>query len=131
MKQSIQFKKCPCTGKTLPKIVQPAVMAVLAKQPLHGYKILQRLRSLKMFENESPDPAGVYRLLHAMSRKGLVTARWNVAKEGPAQRQFRLTPRGQSCLKLWAQSLDQYVRNISNLLAVLPKPGKGRYVRSP
>jgi DNA-binding PadR family transcriptional regulator len=124
MNQSIRFKQCPCTGKSLPKIIQPAVMAILARQQLHGYLILQRLRSMKMFHDESPDPAGVYRLLHAMDRKGLVTSRWNVAKDGPAKRQFRLTLRGKSCLKLWAKTLDQYARSIEDILVTIQEHGK-------
>ncbi|MBN2271668.1 MAG: helix-turn-helix transcriptional regulator [Sedimentisphaerales bacterium] len=119
MTDSEKFSKCPCTGKTLAKIVQPAVLAVLAEQPLHGYLIVQRLSEMMMFRGECPDPAGVYRVLRSMDRRGLVTSSWDLGKTGPAKRRFTLTPSGRACLKQWAQTLEHYARSIEDLLAMI------------
>ena len=119
MSDSGKFSRCPCTGKTLAKIVQPAVLAVLARQPLHGYLIVQRLRAMRMFHAECPDPAGVYRVLRSMDRRGLVTSSWDLGKAGPAKRRFTLTARGRACLKQWAETLEQYARSIEDLLATI------------
>lgn len=114
-----RFSQCPCTGKTLAKIVQPAVLAVLAEQPLHGYLIVQRLSEMMMFRGECPDPAGVYRVLRSMDRRGLVTSSWDLGKTGPAKRRFTLTANGRACLKQWAQTLEHYARSIEDLLAMI------------
>ena len=119
MTNSEKFSQCPCTGKTLAKIVQPAVLAVLAKHPLHGYLIVQRLSEMMMFRGECPDPAGVYRVLKSMDRRGLVTSTWDLGTAGPAKRRFTLTDRGRACLKQWAQTLEQYVRSVEDLLVMI------------
>jgi DNA-binding PadR family transcriptional regulator len=126
MSHSDTFNQCPCTGKTLPKIVQPAVLAVLAKQPLHGYLIVQRLRTVRMFRDECPDPAGVYRVLRSMDQRGLVTSNWDLAKAGPAKRRFTLTARGRACLKRWARTLEQYARSIDDLLGTILEISRDR-----
>jgi len=119
MSNSDKFSQCPCTGKTLAKIVQPAVLAVLAEQPLHGYLIVRRLSAMMMFRGECPDPAGVYRVLRSMDQRGLVNSTWDLGKAGPAKRRFALTARGRACLKKWAQTLEQYARSIEDLLAMI------------
>ncbi len=126
MSNSDTFSQCPCTGKTLAKIVQPAVLVVLAKEPLHGYLIVQRLRAMRMFRGEYPDPAGVYRVLRSMDRRGLVTSSWDLGKAGPAKRRFTLTAHGQACLKQWAQTLEQYARSIEDLLATIREISRDR-----
>ena len=117
--RSETFHECACTGKTLARIVQPAVMAVLADEPLHGYLIVQRLIELKMFRDQAPDPAGVYRVLRTMETEGLVTATWNLAELGPAKRCFKLTPCGRACLERWVQTLEEYASSIEDLLTTI------------
>ncbi len=119
MSDSNSFDQCPCSGKTLARIVQPAVLAILAEQPLHGYLIVQRLRTMRMFREECPDPAGVYRTLKSMEQRGLVTSSWDMAKAGPAKRRFTMTARGRACLEQWAQTLEEYACSIEDLLAVI------------
>jgi len=84
MSNSDEFSQCPCTGKTLARMIQPAVLALLAGKPLHGYIIVQQLRQMKMFHDESPDPAGVYRVLRSMEQRGLLTASWDTGRAGQA-----------------------------------------------
>jgi len=126
MNGSDTFSQCPCTGKTLAKIVQPAVLAVLAKQPLHGYLIVQRLSAMRMFRCECPDPAGVYRVLRSMDRRGLVTSTWDLGKAGPARRRFTLTARGRACLKRWARTLEEYADSIDDLLGTILEISRDR-----
>lgn len=58
---------CACTGKTLAKHLRPAVLAVLAKVPTHGYDIMQRLEGMRLFNDVgAPDASGVYRALKVM-----------------------------------------------------------------
>lgn len=57
----MEQSQCPCSGKNLARRVQPAVMALLAGGPVHGYLIVQRLEEMRIFEGQTPDPTGVYR----------------------------------------------------------------------
>ena len=122
---------CPCSGKTLARLVQPAVMAVLREEPLHGYLVVQRLARMHMFREQTPDPTGVYRVLKSMEQAGYVASTWQLADAGPAKRRFALTPAGRGCLKQWVQTLHDYEASIADLLAILNQAaGARRQVRS-
>lgn len=115
----MDFDDCPCSGKTLARLLQPAVMAVLAKGPLHGYSIGQELERLAIFKDQPPDPTGIYRTLHAMEESGLVESTWDLSDSGPAKRRFRLTGEGRQCLGKWQGTLARYTEAISELLALV------------
>ena len=121
----MNFAECPCTGKTLARIVQPAVMAILARQPQHGYVIVQELSGMTMFRCQPPDATGVYRVLKTMEKDGHVTSVWEMADSGPAKRRYALTPQGKDCLNRWIETLEQYQDAVSDLLARL-KAASGR-----
>lgn len=114
----MDFDQCPCSGKSLARLIQPAVMAALAAgEPLHGYVILQRLRGMAMFRDQGPDATGLYRLLHTMEQDGLVSAAWDVSARGPAKRRYALTADGRACLGRWVGTLRTYQAAIGDLLA--------------
>lgn len=113
----VNLNECPCSGKTLARLIQPAVMAVLADEPLHGYVIVQRLAAMSMFRDHGPDITGVYRLLKSMEKKGFVTSTWERAAGGPAKRRYALTPDGRTCLARWIVTLRVYRDAVDALLA--------------
>lgn len=117
---------CPCSGKTLARLVQPAVMAILAREPLHGYLVVQRLAAMPMFCGQSPDPTGVYRLLKAMEREGLVESTLQSADNRPAKRSFALTASGRACLDRWAETLQDYHDSIAGLLSTVTQATRPR-----
>ena len=132
----INLNECPCSGKTLARLIQPAVMAVLANEPLHGYVIVQRLTGMTMFQDHGPDITGVYRLLKSMEKKGFVTSSWELAASGPAKRRYALTPGGRACLTRWITTLRTYRDAVSNLLDTAAvsgaaKPRRGGNRRTP
>ena len=114
----MDLRQCPCSGKTLARLVQPAVMAVLARGPLHGYRILQELKSHAMFAGQGPDTTGLYRLLRAMEKQALVSSTWDTTAAGPAKRHYELTPAGRDCLAQWIRTLRAYQESVAALLAV-------------
>ena len=115
----MDFSKCACSGRSLGRLLQPAIMAVLAREPVHGYRILQRLQEMDMFKGHPPDATGVYRFLRSMETDGLVTSTWDLADSGPARRRFELTADGEACLARWVETLKGYQRAVGELLAVL------------
>ena len=60
---------CPCSGGTLAKLIQPAIMTVLAGGVLHGYRIVQRIAKMPIVGGSRPDPTGVYRALRIMEQR--------------------------------------------------------------
>ena len=117
---SVILDQCPCAGETLDKLLQPAVLAILAGQSSpHGYRIVQRLSGLRICRGVKPDATGVYRALKAMQDRGLVTASWEAPESGPARRMFELTAAGRRCLGRWVATLEDYRRGIAELLDML------------
>jgi DNA-binding PadR family transcriptional regulator len=118
---------CACTGATLDKLIQPAVLAVLAEGPLHGYRLAERIGALPSFGGEKPDVSGVYRYLKAMQRKGLVLSSWNLSESGPAKKTYEVTPAGRRCLRRWVRTLEHYRDAIAALLTTARRAaGKSR-----
>jgi DNA-binding PadR family transcriptional regulator len=115
---------CPCTGATLDKLIQPAVLAALAEGPIHGYGLVERIGRMPSFAGETPDPSGVYRLLKAMEKKEMVVSSWDLSESGPAKKTYEITPQGRDCLRRWMQTLEQYRDDISALLGTVRKAVK-------
>jgi PadR family transcriptional regulator, regulatory protein PadR len=110
---------CPCSGRNLDKFIQPVVLAVLAGGPMHGYRIEQRLSELPLFAGQAPDITGVYRFLNLMESRGLVVSAWDAPRAGPARKSYQLTAPGRDCLGRWRATLDEYRRQVCQVLDLL------------
>jgi len=98
------------------KFIQPAVLSLISKEPLHGYLIVQRLRQMPMFEAHAPDAAGVYRLLKVMQKRGLIVGAWDLSQSGAAKKQLRITGLGRECLRRWVVTLRAYHGQLGAML---------------
>ena len=116
---------CPCGGRTLDKLIHPAILVVLAAGPLHGYRLVERLSELPMFGGQKPDASGVYRALKTMEAKNLMASAWTPSDAGPAKRSYRLTPAGARCLREWITTLEEYREGITVLLKAARKAVAG------
>lgn len=112
---------CPCAGGTLDKLIQPAILVVLAEGPLHGYRLAERIGAMPGFAGDKPDVSGVYRFLKAMERKGLVLSSWDLSETGPARKTYQTTPKGHRCLRRWIKTLQEYREGIAALLRAARK----------
>lgn len=112
---------CPCAGRTLDKLIQPAILATLAAGPLHGYRLTERIGELSLIGGQEPDASGVYRCLKTMEAKGLVASAWILSETGPAKRSYQLTPAGEQCLQQWITTLEGYRDGITALLKAARK----------
>ena len=110
---------CSCTGRNLDKFIQPAVLAILAKEPQHGYVVMEQVKATPMLEGQAPDSAGVYRLLNAMEERGLLKSHWDTSGSGPAKKLFSLTDSGRECLARWLTTLDDYHHRLGQMLKAL------------
>jgi DNA-binding PadR family transcriptional regulator len=114
-----ELKSCACTGRSLPKLVRPAVLSVLTRGQSHGYAIVEELKRLALCGDRPPDHTGVYRALQDMETEGLIASDWEHPRNGPAKRCYRLTAKGRSCLRKWKGTLEDYRRTIDMLLRSL------------
>ena len=107
---------CPCAGRKLGKLIQPAILAVLAQGPMHGYGLAERIGRLPICGGEGPDSTGIYRFLKAMEDRGLVASTWDLSERGPARKTYGITPAGEECLAQWVKTLQHYRRGINALV---------------
>jgi len=114
----LKYQQCPCAGRNLDKLVQPAMLTVLAQEDVHGYVLVQRLAEMPMFGGQKPDATGVYRFLRQMEERALVTSTWDISESGPAKRLYHLTEAGLDCLLRWSETLAAYQAAIGELLNV-------------
>jgi len=114
----LDFPDCPCSGGTLDKLIQPAILAVLVEEPAHGYRIAERIGEMPNFLGEKPDVSGIYRFLKSMESKGMVVSSWETPGKGHAKRLYEITAAGEACLARWIETLDGYLATITALLDV-------------
>ncbi|NTW29188.1 MAG: PadR family transcriptional regulator [Coriobacteriia bacterium] len=118
-KSDNEFRECCCTGKTLDRLVQPAILSILADEDLHGYAIVQLLAESPMFGGQKPDATGVYRSLRQMEELGYVDSVWNTSESGPAKKLFHLTDSGCACMARWVDTLTCYRAAVGELISML------------
>lgn len=115
----ISLKDCPCTGVNLPRLIQPALLYIIAQEPTHGYAIMQKLSESGLFGESGPDSAGVYRFLKSMENDGSLYAAWDASESGPARKRYRITSRGLACLNQWRKTLFAHQEFISRMIAFM------------
>ena len=110
---------CACCGKSLPRLLRAALMALLQAGPRHGYAIVQSLAALRFFATDAPDVTGVYRTLKSMEKEGLLAAAWDMRQPGLPRRMFSLTANGRACLAKWQATLTAYTIGLGEVLALV------------
>lgn len=108
---------CPCKGKNLDKLLQPAILEALYDKDLHGFLLIQELSGNPMFGGTLPDRAGVYRYLKKMESSGLLTSDWEMETEtNKPRRIYSITDHGKECLSNWSKALKNYMSSVEELV---------------
>ena len=79
------------------------LLALLAKEPAHGYELKARLEQTFGDAYPSPNIGQVYVTLQRLERSGLVRGQDVVQSDRPNKRVYELTPAGQEALATWAE----------------------------
>ncbi len=79
---------CPCKGKYLDKMLQPAILTLLYHESLHGFVLIQKLGENPMFGGSMPDKTGVYRYLKKMEESQLLESDWELDQDGEGLAEF-------------------------------------------
>jgi DNA-binding PadR family transcriptional regulator len=84
--------------------VRLPLLALLAKEPAHGYRLKHLLERTFGEAYPSPNIGQVYVTLQRLARDGLVSSQPVTQASRPAKRVYELTPAGQDALAAWIES---------------------------
>ena len=94
---------------------ETVVLAALARQPVHGYQLVDRLRT----QSEGLLALGegtIYPLLYKLEANDLVRGRWEPGTGGRRKRVYSLTRKGRRCLADRSAQWKQLVRGVALIL---------------
>jgi transcriptional regulator len=91
------------------------ILRVLARQPLHGYAIAQKIAQLS-HDELSVEEGSLYPALQKLLLKGWVKASPAVSETGRAVREYRLTPAGRRQLEIERTHFRRVTRAITDVL---------------
>jgi PadR family transcriptional regulator PadR len=111
--QHEDFVNCLCTGGAPKNFLRACLLLLLKEQPGHGYDLVERLRDFGI----EKEPGGVYRVLRALEREGLLYSAWETSSTGPARRGYELTWEGEEMLAEWSETLATTRRLLDHYLS--------------
>lgn len=96
-------------------LLEPALLAVLASQPSHGYDLRRAVEDLSG-GLVCMDPGGTYRALRRLEEEGYVVSSWSAGGHGPQRREYELTGEGRSLLGEWTERLRRRERAFRSVI---------------
>ena len=97
------------------------VMSILARQPRHGYAIIEALRADSADAFDLPEGT-LYPVLYRLEAAGLIVGSWSEVG-GRRRKSYALTERGMAALQQKRQLWDEFSSAMSAVLAKVPWPG--------
>lgn len=101
-------------GGRMGGFVQPWLLLQLAKQPAHGYELMEGLAQRQ--DQPALDPGTMYRILRRFEEEGLVRSQWETGGGGPARRVYELTDQGLEYLHVWAATVRRHRERLDRFL---------------
>ena len=99
-------------------LLEPALLAVLASRPSHGYELQRAVEELSG-GLVCMDSGGMYRILRRLEEDGFVASNWAEGDHGPQRRRYELTSTGRALLKEWVERLrrrDEVIHSVIELV---------------
>ncbi|MEU9016181.1 PadR family transcriptional regulator [Actinomadura sp. NPDC048394] len=107
--------------------MQDAVLAMLAKEPSHGYLLRERLRKALGPLGESMNAGQVYVTLARLEKQGLVASeRADGLPDRPDRKVYALTPAGQQRVAAWLGEVSWPKPNLAEFHLKLAAAAAGR-----
>jgi poly-beta-hydroxybutyrate-responsive repressor len=97
----------------------PVILLLLRQWNSYGYELMEKMSD---FGVEAINPGAFYRTLRQMEKDGIVSSSWSTSEAGPARRMYSITEAGETYLKFWAESLDQYQKIMSRFFRLYTRP---------
>jgi|SRR5579859_7360210 len=102
----------------------PVLLLMLREWSSYGYQLMEKMAE---FGLSTMNAGTFYRTLRQMEKDGMVRSSWDTSETGPARRIYSITEAGETYLKFWADSLDQYQKMMNNFFQLYtgqPRTGK-------
>jgi PadR family transcriptional regulator, regulatory protein PadR len=99
--------------------VVPVVLLLLRQWNSYGYELMEKMTT---FGLAMMNPGTFYRILRQMEKDGMINSTWDTSKTGPARRVYSITEVGESYLKFWAESLNQYQKMMNSFFQLYTGP---------
>ena len=91
------------------------LLSVLSEGPLHGYGVIEQLRSWSDDVFDLPEGT-VYPALHRLERERLIKSRWESGHSARKRRLYSLTPSGRRQLRKRRDQWEGFVNAVSSVL---------------
>lgn len=91
------------------------ILTILAREPMHGYGISQRLAALS-HDNFQVNPGSLFPSLYRLEQDGKLKAEWRSTENNRNGKYYRLTPSGRRQLVRHRQRWDRIAFAITSVL---------------
>jgi PadR family transcriptional regulator len=91
------------------------ILTILAREPMHGYWISQRLAALS-HDNFQVNPGSLFPSLYRLEQDGKLKAEWRPTENNRRAKYYRLTPSGRTQLERHRQRWDRTSFAITSVL---------------
>lgn len=92
------------------------ILKVLSLEPLHGWGIQERIRSMSR-DDLQVNQGSLYPSLHKLTAEGWIKSYWSVTENNRKARFYRLTRAGQKQLQLELEQWDRLASAVSRVMA--------------
>jgi transcriptional regulator len=107
-------------GKHQPDMIRGTldmlVMKVLSLEPMHGWGICERIRSISADELQV-NQGSLYPALHKLTQEGWIKSYWGFTENNRKARYYRLTRAGEKQLGLEAEHWDRLAAAVMRVMA--------------
>ena len=91
------------------------ILTILAREPLHGYGITQRLTALSG-ERFQVNPGSLFPSLYRLEQDGKLKAEWRATENKRRAKYYRLTPAGHRHLEAHRKRYDRVSLAVASVL---------------
>ena len=91
------------------------ILTILAREPLHGYGISQKLATLSR-DNFNVNPGSLFPSLYRLEQDGKLKAEWRASENNRNAKYYRLTAAGRKQLEQNRQRWDRIAFAIASVL---------------
>jgi transcriptional regulator len=92
------------------------ILTALAESPLHGYDVVEWIRTTTDGSVVIDDGA-LYMALHRMERRGWLDAEWRISPKGRRAKYYRLTAEGRKDLRAGEKSWSKFADAVAKVFA--------------
>src|SRR6266508_2914986 len=117
---------CTCAMGNLYRFVEPVLLLLLKKKGRsYGYELAGNVPEYALTDAEI-EVAALYRTLRQLEENDCVVSEWDVDGNGPARRNYALTPRGEEHLREWVEVLGHMSESMARFVVSANKLSKSK-----